>query len=139
MSLTSGTEMRCPSPSFWVLWQSCGTPPPLLLGLRALLYRPYQTRAQIAMGDCSGLCGWSGVTWTIPLHITCNVSGCLSPQDVARRRSLRTRSPSGSRRRYLGLTSFRGGPYRDRPQEPGRPEVSLRLFFLRRTLLLPRC
>ena len=37
--------------------------PPLLLGLRASLYRPDQ-RETIAMGDCYILCGWSGVTWS---------------------------------------------------------------------------
>ena len=36
--------------------------PPLLIGLRASLYRPNQ-RETIAMGDCYILCGWSGVTW----------------------------------------------------------------------------
>ena len=86
-------------------------PPPLLLSLRDLLYRPYQTRAQIAMGDCYVPCGRSGVTWTVLLHITHNVSGCSSPQDVARRRSQRTQSPSGSGRQYLGHTSSRGGPF----------------------------
>ena len=37
--------------------------PPLLLGLRASLYRPNQ-RETIAMGDCYILCGRSGVTWS---------------------------------------------------------------------------
>ena len=37
--------------------------PPLLLGLRASLYRPNQ-RETIAMGDCYILCGLSGVTWS---------------------------------------------------------------------------
>ena len=97
------------------------------------MYRPYQTRAQIAMGDCYVLCGRSGVTWTAPPHIVHDVSSCSSPQDVARRRLPRTRSPSGSGRRYLGRTSFRGGPYRGLLLEPGRPEVSLRPFFLRTT------
>ena len=36
--------------------------PPLLLGLRASLYRPNQ-RETIAMGDCYILCRRSGVTW----------------------------------------------------------------------------
>ena len=68
-----------------------------------------------------------------------HVSGCLSPQDVARRRSLKTRSPSGSGRRYLGRTSSRGGPFRTLLRGPGRPGVSLRLFCSRRTSLSPRC
>ena len=37
--------------------------PPLLLGLRASLYRPNQ-RETIVMGDCYTLCGRSGVTWS---------------------------------------------------------------------------
>ena len=37
--------------------------PPLLLGLRASLYRPNQ-RETIAMGDCYIPCGRSGVTWS---------------------------------------------------------------------------
>ena len=37
--------------------------PPLLLGLRASLYRPNQ-RETVAMGDCYILCGWSSVTWS---------------------------------------------------------------------------
>ena len=39
-------------------------PSSLLLGLRALLYRPYQTREIIAMGDCYVLCGRSGIALT---------------------------------------------------------------------------
>ena len=38
--------------------------PPLLLGLRAPLYRPNQ-RETIAMGDCYILCGRSGVSWSV--------------------------------------------------------------------------
>ena len=67
-------------------WQRLRIPLPLLLGLRALLYRPYQTREIIAMGDCYVLCGRSGVTLTALLHIVLVVSGCLSPQGIARRR-----------------------------------------------------
>ena len=37
--------------------------PPLLLSLRASLYRPNQ-RETITMGDCYILCGRSGVTWS---------------------------------------------------------------------------
>ena len=37
--------------------------PPLLLGLRASLYRPNQ-RETIAMGDCYILCKQLGVTWS---------------------------------------------------------------------------
>ena len=52
----SRAGVRCPSSS-WASWQRRRTPPPpLLLSLRASLYRPYQNRAQIAMGDCNVLC-----------------------------------------------------------------------------------
>ena len=51
VSLTPGTGARFPSPSLQVLWQRRRIPPPLLLSFRDLLYRPYQMRAQIAMGD----------------------------------------------------------------------------------------
>ena len=81
----------------------------------------------------------SGVTWTALLHIVLNVSSCLSQRDVARKRSLRTRSPSGSGRRYLRRTSSRGGPFRTFLRGPGRPGVSLCLFCSRRTSLSPRC
>ena len=43
LCLTPGTGVRCPSPSLQVLWRRRWTPPPLLLGLRDSLYRPYQT------------------------------------------------------------------------------------------------
>ena len=107
VSPTPGTGARCPSPSLQVLWRRRRTPPPLLLGFRDLLYRPCQTRARITMGDCFVLCGRSGVAWTALLHIARDVSGCSSPRDVSRRRSPRTRPPSGSGRRYLGHTSSR--------------------------------
>ena len=83
--------------------------------------------------------GWSSVTWTALLHIARDVSGYLSPQDVARRRSPRTRSPSGSGRPYLGLTSSRGGPFWTPLRELVRPGLSLRLFYSRRTSLSTRC
>ena len=54
------------------------------------------------MGDCYVLCRRPGVIWTVLLHIVRDVSSCLSLWDVARRRSRRTRSPSGSGRQYLG-------------------------------------
>ena len=132
LSLTPGAEVRCPSPLSRVLWRRRRTPPPLLLGLRAFLYRPYQTRAQIAMGVCYVLCVRSSVTWTVPLPIEqLFVTAGHGKKEIAKNMSL-----SGSGRQYLGRTSFRGGPYQARPRKPGRPKVSLRLFFLRRTLLL---
>ena len=82
----SRAGLRFPFLSSWASWQRLRIPLPLLLGLRAFLYRPYQTREIIAMGDCYVLCGRSGVTLTALLHIVRVVSGCLSPQGVARRR-----------------------------------------------------
>ena len=115
------------------------TQDPSSLGLRALLYRPYQTREMIAMGDCYVLCGRSGVTLTALLHIVRVVSGCLSPQGVARRRYRRPLSPSGSGRRYRVLTCFLVRSSLFLPLELVRHAVSLRLFFLRRTSLSTRC
>ena len=60
------------------------------------------------MGDYCVLCGQSRFTSTALLHIVHDVSGCLSPQGVARRRFRRPRSPSGSGRRYHALTSSLG-------------------------------
>ena len=105
--LIPGTGLRFPFLSSRASWQRLRIPLPLLLGLRALLYRPYQTREIIAMGDCYVLCGRSGVTSTARLHIVRYVSGCLSPQGIARRRYRRLLSPSGSGRRYHVLTSLR--------------------------------
>ena len=51
--------------------------------------------------DCYALCPLSGVTWTVwsvLLLITRDVSGCSSPQVMARGRLQRTWSPSGSGR-----------------------------------------
>ena len=98
VSLIPGTGVRCPFLSSRASWQRLRIPLPLLLSLRALLYRPYQMREIIAMGDCYVLCGRSGVTLTALLHIVRVVSGCLSPQGVARRRYRRPLSPSGSRK-----------------------------------------
>ena len=113
-------------------------PLPLLLSLRALLYRPYQTQEIITMGDCYVLCGRLSVTLTALLHIVRVVSGCLSPQGVARRYR-RPQSPSGSGRQYHVPTS---SPIRKSlflPLELGRLVVLLRLFFSRRTSLSTRC
>ena len=105
----------------------------------ALLYRPYQTREIIAMGDCYVLRGRSGVTLTALLHIVRVVSGCLSPQGVARRRYRRPLSPSGSGRQYHVPTSSRVRNSLFLPLELGRLVVLLRLFFSRRTSLSTRC
>ena len=126
-------------PGFVAKTQDSPPPPPLLLGLRALLYRPYQTAEIIARGDCYVLCGQSGVTLTALLHIVHVVSGCLSPQGVARRRYRRPLSPSGSGRQYHRPTSSRVRNSLFLPLELGRLVVLLRLFFSRRTSLSIRC
>ena len=133
VSLIPGAGMRFPFLSPRVSWQRLRIPLPLLLGLRALLYRPYQTREIIAMGDCYVLCGRSGVTLTTLLHIVCDVSGCSSPQGVARRRYRRPLSPSGSGRQYHVPTSPRVWNSLFLSLELGRLVVLLRLFFSRRT------
>ena len=139
VSLIPGTGLRFPFLSSWALWQRLRIPLPLLLGLRALLYRPYQTREIITIRDWYVLCGRSGVTLTALLHIVHIVSGCLSPQGVARRRYRRPLSPSGSRRQYHMPTS---SPVRNSqflPLKLRRLVVLLRLFFSRRTSLSTRC
>ena len=136
---TPAAGLRFPFLSSLASWQRLRIPLPLLLGLRAFLYRPYQTREIIAMGDSYVLCGRSGVTWTVLLHIIRSVSGCLSPQGVARRRYRRPLSPSGSGRRYHVLTSFRSRHSLCLLLELVRHMVSLRLFFSRRTSLLTKC
>ena len=104
-SLIPGTGVRFPLLLSLVLWPRLRIPLPLLLGLKALQYRPYQTRDRITMGDYCVLCGQSRFTSTALLHIIRDVNGCLSPQGVARRRFRRPRSPFGSGRRYHALTS----------------------------------
>ena len=54
---------------------------------------PALPNARISMGDCYVLCRRSGVTLTVLLHIVRVVSGCLSPQGVARRRYRRPLAP----------------------------------------------
>ena len=56
-SLIPGTGVRFPFLLSRVSWPRLRIPLPLLLSLRAFLYRPYQTRVIIAMGDCYVLCG----------------------------------------------------------------------------------
>ena len=48
VSLIPGAGLRFPFLSSRASWQRLRIPPPLLLGLRALLYRPYQTRDDIS-------------------------------------------------------------------------------------------
>ena len=139
VSLILGTGVRFPFLLSQASWQRLRIPLPLLLGLRVLLYRPYQTREIIAMGDCYVLRGRSGVALTALLHIVRVVSGCLSPQGVARRRYRRPLSPSGSGRQYHVPTSSRVRNSLFLPLELGRLVVLLRLFFSRGTSLSTRC
>ena len=127
--------MRYPFLSSRASWQKLRIPLPLLLGLRALLYRPYQTRE---MGDCYVLCRRSGVILTALLHIVRDVNGCWSPQGVARRRYRRPLSP-GFGRRYHVFTSSLARICLFLPLGLVRHVVSLRLFFSRRTSLSTRC
>ena len=138
-SLIPGTGVRFPLLLSLVLWPRLRIPLPLLLGLRAFQYRPYQTRERIAMGDCCVLCGQSRFTLTALLHIVRDVNGCSSLQGVARRRLLRPRSPSGSGRRYHVLTSSLERHYPCPPPGLVRRVVSLRQFFFGRILLSTRC
>ena len=138
-SLIPGTGVRFPLLLSRVSWPRLRIPLPLLLGLKALQYRPYQTRERIAMGDYCVLCGQSRFTSTALLHIVLDVSGCLSPQGVARRRFRRPRSPSGSGGRYHALTSSLGLHCLCLPPELERRVVSLRQFFFERILLSTRC
>ena len=85
VSVIPGTGVRCPFLSSQASWQRLRIPLPLLLGLRALLYQPYQTREIIAMRDCYVLSVRSGVTLTALLYIVRVVSSCLSLQGVTRR------------------------------------------------------
>ena len=61
VALFLGAGVGCPLLSSRASWRRLWAPPPLLLGLRASLYRPNQLET-IAMGDCYILCGRSGVT-----------------------------------------------------------------------------
>ena len=90
MSITPRVGVRHPFVSLRASWQN--------RGLRGFVYRPYLSRALILTLDSYVRCERSGVTWPALLRIVLNASGCSSPQDVSRRRSLRTRSPSGSGR-----------------------------------------
>ena len=121
------------------LWPRLRIPLPLLLGLKALQYQPYQTRERIAMGDYCVLCGQSRFTSTALLHIVRDVNGCLSPQGVARRRLRRPRSPSDSGRRYHALTSSLERHCQCPPPVLVRRVASLRQFFSERILLSTRC
>ena len=138
-SLIPGTGARFPLLLSLVLWPRLRIPLPLLLGLKAFQYRPYQTRERIAMGDYCVLCGQSRFTSTALLHIVRDVNGCLSPQGVARRRLRRPRSPSGSGRRYHALTSSLERHCQCPPPELVRRVVSLCQFFSERILLSTRC
>ena len=63
VALFPGAGVGCPFLSSWASWRRLRAPLPMLLGLRASLYRPNQ-RETIAMGDCYSLCWRSGVTWS---------------------------------------------------------------------------
>ena len=83
------------------------------------------------MGDSYVWREQSSVTWPALLSIVRDARRCSSPQDVPKRRSLRTQSPSGSREWYHWPTSYRGKPYRFPLPWLGKPVVLPRLFFSR--------
>ena len=72
VALLPGAGVRCPLLSSRSLWR-CAQAPPLLLGLRASLYRPDQ-RQTIAMGECYILCRRSGVPGPLERRIVSNAS-----------------------------------------------------------------
>ena len=123
VALIPRAGLRYPFLSSRASWRRLRTSPPLLLGLRASLYRPNQ------MGDCYTLCGRSGVTWTALLCIVSGVSGSFLPQGVARRSYRRPLSPSGSGCRCHGYAGSRLGNGLFVSLELGALVLSLRLFF----------
>ena len=122
-----------------VSWAKTQDPSSLAPRFEGFTVLALPTRERIAMGDYCVLCGQSRFTSTALLHIVLDVSGCLSPQGVARRRFRRPRSPSGSGRRYHVLTSSLGLHCLCLPPELVRRVVSLRQFFFERILLSTRC
>ena len=79
--------MRFPLLLSLVLWPRLRIPLPLLLGLRAFQYRPYQTRERIAMGDCCVLCGQSRFTRTASHRPRCErlfVTAGRSKKEIAK-------------------------------------------------------
>ena len=72
VALLPGAGLGCPLLSSRSLWR-CAQAPPLLLGLRASLYRPDQ-RETIAVGDCYILCGRSGVPGPLGRRIVSDAS-----------------------------------------------------------------
>ena len=86
-------------------------------------------RKTISMGDCYILCGRSGVTLAVLLHIVSDESGSFLPQGVARRSYRRPLSPSGSGCRCPGYVGsrLRNGLFVS--LELGALVLSLRLFF----------
>ena len=116
VSLIPGTGVRCPSLMSRVSWLRLRIPLPLLLGLRAFQYRPYQTREIIAMGDCCVLCGRSG-----------------------KKEISKTTVSFGLRKTISRAYELSGTALPVPAPELVRRVVLLRLFFLRRTLLSTRC
>ena len=130
VALIPGAGVSGPFLSSRASWRRLRTPPPLLLGLRASLYRPKQPRDnRNGMGDCYILCGRSGVTWTALLRIVGGASGSFLPQGVARRSYRRPLSPSGSGCHCHGYAGSRVRNGLFVSLELGALVLSLRLFF----------
>ena len=98
VSLTPRVGVRHPFVLFRVSWRKRRMPPLTTRSLRGSVYWPYLSRALILIVDSYVRCERSGVTWPALLRIVRDASGCSSPQDISRRRSLRRQFPFGSRR-----------------------------------------
>ena len=79
------------------LWPKPKTSPPSTRGSIVSRYQLYLSRSTLPMGDSYVRREQSSVTWPALLSIVRDARRCSSPQDVPKRRSLRTQSPSGSR------------------------------------------
>ena len=79
VALIPRAGVKCPFLSSRASWRRLRTPPPLLLGLRASLYRPNQTR--------------DNRNGTVLLRIVGDASVSFLPQGVARRSYRRPLSP----------------------------------------------
>ena len=139
-SLIPGTGVRFPLLLSLVLWPRTQDPSSLAPRFEGFFSTGPNKREKESQWETTVSCaGSQGLTSTALLHIVHDVSGCLSPQGVVRRRFRRPRSPSGSGRRYHALTSSLGRRCQCPPHELVRRVVSLRQFFSERILLSTRC
>ena len=126
VALLPGAGVRCPFLSSRASWRRLRTPPPLLVGLRASLYRPNQMRhnrnGRLVYPVRAVRCYLTAL-----LLIVSDASGSFLLQGVARRSYRRPLSPSGSGCRCHG---YAGSRLRNGLSlELGALMLSLRLFF----------